>query len=237
VTKHPSVIAVVPARGGSKGLPGKNIKMLGNRPLLSWPIHTAKESAYIQRVILSTDETTFAEIGRQAGAEAPFIRPSELASDTANSIDVVTHALGFLAEKFDYIVLLEPTSPLTSASLLDSAIQALIDNRQHADACVGVVQEINAHPNFLFEQQENELLRPFLDHEMGVGIRRQDVSKVFRPEGSFYISDIEALKENQSFYHKRTMGYEVPDWMSYEIDNPLDFTIIEAIARYKGLIE
>jgi len=237
VSEQPRVIAIVPARGGSKGLPGKNIKMLGGQPLLGWPIKAAKESAFVQRVILSTDDSVFAELGRQAGAETPFDRPPELASDTANSIDVVTHALDALNDEYDYVVLLEPTSPLTSSSILDSAIQSLINNRQHADACVGVVQEIDAHPAFLFEQQKHALLQPFLSHEMGVGIRRQDVTQVFRPEGSFYISDIQALKETQSFYHARTMGYEVPDWMAYEIDTPLDFVIVEAIARDRELIE
>lgn len=233
------VIAVVTARNGSKGLPGKNIKLLGDRPLLGWPISAALKSEFIDHVVLSTDSEQYADIGREQGAQVPFIRPPELSGDLANSTDVVLHAVresGMDLSSEDYVVLLEPTSPLTTPEVIDRGISELDKNRSHADACVGMVLEINAHPSYLFTMNSDRQIQPLTDSSIGTGLRRQDLSDIYRPEGSCYISTIGSLQQTKSFYHERTMANVVPDWMAFEIDTPLDFVIIEAIARHQQLL-
>ena len=233
------VMAVITARSGSKGMPGKNTTLLGGRPLLGWPIQAARRSEYIDSVILSTDSEDYAELGREEGATVPFLRPAELATDTATSIDVIKHAIqesGMNLSSDDYVILLEPTSPLTSPEIIDRGLSELDKNRVHADASVGMVQEINAHPSYLFTLGPGDLLKPTAAASIGSGLRRQDLTAVYRPEGSCYISTVGSLLATESFYHERTMANVVPDWMAYEIDTPLDFVIVEAIARHHQLI-
>ncbi|MEZ5751843.1 MAG: acylneuraminate cytidylyltransferase family protein [Paracoccaceae bacterium] len=142
------VIALVPARSGSKGLPNKNIRPLMGKPLLAWPIEAALASRFVDKVVLSTDSEAYAEIGRKHGADVPFLRPAELASDTSPSIDFILHAIDFFeerGEKFDILVLLEPTSPMTEASDIDAAIAALCASPS-LTAAVGVTAMETQHP-------------------------------------------------------------------------------------------
>jgi CMP-N-acetylneuraminic acid synthetase len=146
-----SVLAIIPARGGSKGLPHKNIMSLCGKPLVAWPIQAAKQSAYVDKVVLSTDDPKIADMGEQEGAEVPFLRPSELATDRATSISVIEHAIEFFSkqgDQFDYCVFLEPTSPLTQTDDVNQALRALDLKRDIADAIVGVSRVISSHPVF-----------------------------------------------------------------------------------------
>jgi len=170
------VLALIPARKGSKGLPLKNIRPLAGKPLLAWPIEAAKACSLIDRVLISTDDPEFASIAVSYGAEAPFLRPAELASDTAPSIDFILHAIDRLkadGQHFDYLVLLEPTSPLTTADDIEAALLRLHSHRNIADSIVGVTQMISTHPAFAVTQNGNGSLRPYAAESFSTLPRRR----------------------------------------------------------------
>lgn len=234
-----SVLALVTARGGSKGLPGKNLRPLLGKPLIGWSIDQGRASKYVDAVVVSTDDDAIAVAARAHGAELPFMRPLELASDTASSIDVILHALDALEQagrRYDVLVLLEPTSPLRETTDIDAALEALLNNTE-AQSIVGVAKVEAGHPSFLLRRNGN-LLVPYAPQEFGAK-RRQDLDELFFLEGTVYITWVEALRERRGFYHERTMPYVVPKYKSFEVDDLTDFTVIEALmaARKKGLIE
>ncbi len=236
------VLVLIPARSGSKGLPGKNTIELCGLPLLGWPIKAAKKSKYVDRIVVSTDDQKIAEVVVSLGAEVPFLRPAELATDQASSASVIEHAVSFLAGKgdtFSYLILLEPTSPLTETEDVDKALLTLHSNRHVADSIVGVRKLEGTHPVFNVVIGEDGLIHPFLKPKFESVYRRQDIEDVFFFEGSLYISDLSVFLEKMSFYHERTLPYIVPKWKSFEVDDIVDLKIIEAlmIAKEKGEIE
>jgi len=227
-------LALIPARGGSKGLPGKNLKPLLGKPLVAWSIEAARLSPSIDSILLSTDNKKIAEVGEAEGARVPFMRPLNLSSDAASSIDVVLHALDFLeaaGEKYDIVVLLEPTSPQRDSNDIEQALKLLI--KTGARAAVGVTQAQSSHPDFIYRMQDDLKLSPFIKKTESQHIRRQDIEPLYFLEGSIYISFVESLREYHSFYHHNTIGYEVPKWKSLEIDDLDDFIMVEALLKYK----
>lgn len=234
------VLALVPARSGSKGLPMKNARMLQGKPLLSWPISTAKASRYIDKVIISTDSVDFAKIAQEAGAEAPFLRPVELASDTAPSIAFILHAVDTLeetGEQYDYLVLLEPTSPLTETEDVDTALEKLVANREKADSIVSVAELVSTHPAFAVHLDGAGFMSPYAAETFGQLPRRQDIAPLFSLDGSLYISSVEALRTYRGFCHKRTLSHIMPRYKSYEVDDLVDFICIEAILAQRDMIK
>lgn len=229
------VLAVVTARGGSRGLPGKNVRPLCGRPLIQWSIDTALACTEIDALVVSTDDQQIAAVAATAGAEVPFIRSSALASDKASSIDVVIHALDFLESNgrfFDIILLLEPTSPLREVTDIQSALQRMID--MNASAIVSVCRAVSTHPTFMFHTTTQGRLEPFTSASP-TGVRRQEVEPLFYLDGTLYASAVESLRKHRSFYHEDTLAYEVSKWKALEIDDIDDFEMVEAIAIYKGL--
>jgi CMP-N,N'-diacetyllegionaminic acid synthase len=234
-----SVLALVPARGGSKGLPGKNVRSLLGKPLIGWSIEQGCGSEYVDAVVVSTDDVAIANVACDHGAELPFMRPPELASDTATSIDVILHAIDTLEQagrRYDVLVLLEPTSPLRETADIDAALEALMAHPE-ALSIVGVAKVESGHPSFLL-RRKGLLLEPYAPQEFGAK-RRQDLDELFFLEGTVYITWVEALRERRGFYHERTMPYLVSKYKSFEVDDLTDFTVIEALmaARMKGSIE
>jgi CMP-N,N'-diacetyllegionaminic acid synthase len=231
------IIAIVPARAGSKGLLNKNIKMFCGKPLIGWTIEAALSSQYIDELIVSTDSHEIAEVARQMGAVVPFIRPSELATDTATSISVIDHALNFYKETFDrtfdYAVLLEPTSPLRSTNDIDEAIAQLLGSPK-AQAVVGICKTETQHPAFLVEKDSEGFLAAYENNNMQI-LRRQEISDVYFFEGSVYVSEIGALLEKKTFYHNSTIGYVMPKSRAIEIDDIYDFVMAEALMNYSRL--
>lgn len=226
-----NVLVIVPARGGSKGLPKKNLMNLYGKPLVGWPIVTAKASKYVDEVIISTDNLEIAKIAENYGATVPFIRPAELATDKATTYTVIEHALEFLkktGKSFDYIVLREPTSPLTETDDIDRALEMLTSKRAIADSIVGVCKVEATHPAFDVVIKENGTIKPFMSRDFSQTGRRQDLSDLYFFEGSLYISDTAVLLERKSFYHERTLPYIVPRYKSLEIDEQIDFIFAEA---------
>ena len=226
------VLAVITARGGSKGLPGKNKKPLLGKPLVLWPIEAALECDEVDRVILSTDSAEIAEIGVGVGADVPSLRPDHLADDVAKSVDVILHVIDQCEQEkdyYDYVVMLEPTSPLTEPSDISSALSILSSSRDFADSIVGISVIEATHPEFCNKKMKNNLITPAFSEDFGSLPRRQEIENLFFLEGTLYISDVSYLKKVRNFYHSRTMGYEVPRWKSFEADELVDFICIEAI--------
>jgi CMP-N,N'-diacetyllegionaminic acid synthase len=222
------------ARGGSKGLPNKNILPLLGKPLIAYSIECGLKSKFCTDLIVSTDDATIAEVAKSCGANVPFLRPEHLSSDTAKSADAVLHAVDFqekIGKNYDLIVLLEPTSPLRDTTDIDLAIQQLL-SKEKADSCVSVTLNESAHPTFLFYKNEDHLLNSFMTKDNV--IRRQDLQKLYYPEGSFYIVKTETFKNLQTFYiDHHTLGIDLPKWKSFEIDTLEDFIIVEAIMNAK----
>ena len=231
-----SVLGLVPARGGSKGLPGKNLRPMLGKPLLAWTIECAAACPAVDAVVVSTDDAAIADTAIGLGAEAPFLRPAGLATDTASSIDVVLHALDTLAtggRVFDIVVLLEPTSPLREVSDIAGALDRLV-GAPAVESVVGVARVENVHPAFLYRLTEGQL-RPYTGAQP-TGLRRQDLDPLYFVEGSVYASFVAALRAKRSFYHERTAPWVVARYKSLEIDELSDFIAVEALlaARREG---
>lgn len=231
--KGKRILGLIPARSGSKGLVWKNIRPLFGKPLIAWTIEAALKSKYLDKIIVSTDAPKIAKISKKFGAGVPFIRPKKLASDRAKSIDVILHALRFYqrdAQEFDYLILLEPTSPLREAVDIDKSIELLVNNTQGAVSIAGVSKVIAAHPAFDVMINDKGLLVPYERNFAKAG-RRQDLSKLYFLEGSIYASQVNELFKRRTFFHKRTLGYIVPKWKSLEVDDFMDLVCIEAIMK------
>lgn len=234
------VLALVPARAGSKGLLGKNIRRMCGKPLVGWSIEQGWGSRYVDKVLVSTDSEEIASVAREFGASVPFLRPQELASDTACSIDVIFHAIDFLerqGERYDYLVLLEPTSPLREVSDIDGAIELCAQGPKNSSV-VGVAMVDNAHPSFLFSLK-NGRLQP-MKGKQPTGLRRQDLKQdYYYLEGSIYVTSISALRKERTFYHDATAPWIVDKYKAIEIDTVADFVIADALmdAQIKGILK
>ena len=229
-------MALVTARGGSKGLPGKNIRPLCGRPLIQWSIDTALACDEIDALVVSTDDEQIAAVATAAGAEVPFLRPPALAGDTASSIDVVIHALDFLERNgrvFDIVLLLEPTSPLREVADIHVALRRMVDTG--AAAIVSICRAESTHPAFMFRVTAEGRLESFMSASP-TGVRRQEIEPLFYLDGTLYASTVESLRKQRSFYHDDTLAYEVSKLKALEIDDIDDFEMVEAIAMYKGLV-
>ena len=229
------VLAIITARAGSKGLPGKNVRLLHGKPLLAWPIAAAKASRYVDKVVVSTDSKEFAYIARAHGAEVPVLRPPELAADTSSSSAAVIHMLDQLAAQgdvYEYLVLLEPTSPLTEGCDIDEALEMLHANRKDGDALVSVGELVTTHPAFAVKRDGQGLIRPYAAGNFARLPRRQDLDPLYVLDGSLYISSVDRYRESLSFCHERTLSYIMPPYKTYEVDSLIDFICIDAILSH-----
>ena len=231
--KGKRILAIIPARGGSKGLPGKNIRELCGKPLIAWSIEHAQKSKYVDEIFISTDSREIADVAEKYGAPCPELRPAELARDTAPSSEFIVYTLNKMKNEnkpFDYFILLEPTSPLRDVEDVDKSIEMLIDNHE-GESCVGVAMSGTIHPAFMVVKSENGFLKTLMPDDST--LRRQDLPDVYFFEGSVYVSNVEAYLQKRNFYHDKTIPYVVPEWKSHEVDDFVDFTIIEAIMKLK----
>jgi len=231
--KNKKILAFIPARGGSKGLPGKNIKILLDKPLIAWSIEQALRSSYIDRTVVSTDSPKIASIARRYGAQVPFLRPKKLATGKAKTIDVILHALRYLKDKkedFDYIVLLEPTSPLRKIGDLDAAIKILINHDDIADSLISV-GEIRLENPYIAKAIVNGYVKPLILEGPKKNFQRQQLPKTYFPYGVIYASKVEVLKKKRTFYHERAIPFFIERWQNYEIDDIYDFVCIESILK------
>ena len=219
-----NVLAIIPARGGSKSLPGKNIKELYGKPLIAWSIEVAIACSSIDRVITSTEDKKISEVAKKYGAEVPFIRPHELASDTASSIDVVFYTIDWLKKHQDYqagyILLLQPTSPLRTSRDIKCAIQTLKDKK--ARSVVSVCEA--KHPIWSNILPEDNNMKNFIPPQM-LNKRRQDLPKFYRLNGAIYLAELDYLRKCNGFLGKDTFAYEMPKERSIDIDTEIDFKL------------
>ena len=225
------IVAIIPARGGSKGIPRKNIKQLFGKPLIVWTIEHAKKSRYIGRITVSTEDKEIAEISKKYGAEV-IERPEELAKDETPTIDVIFHVLRVQAENFEpgAIVLLQPTSPLRNTQDIDNAIELFLKNDCESVVSVCEVE----HSLYWGFEIENRCLKPIFGGKY-LNMRRQDLSKVYTPNGAIYVSTPEILWKYKSFYCSKTIPYIMPPERSVDIDNEIDFMLAELLMRKYGL--
>lgn len=217
------VLALIPARGGSKGLPGKNLRPLGGRPLVAWSVAQARAASLVDRVVISSDDPAIIEVAVAAGAEAPFVRPADLAGDTAGSAEVVRHALEAVGEEFDLVVLLQPTSPLRSAADIDACIRKVAES--DAPSCISV-SEPAASPWWMYRMDAAGKLAPLLESK---AVRRQDLPVVYAPNGAVYVVRVPWFRQNLAFVGEGSLGYVMLAERSVDIDTMLDFRLAEAI--------
>lgn len=212
------VLALIPARGGSKGLPGKNLLPVAGRPMIAWTIDAARRSRFVDSVVLSSDDDAIIQAARDLGCEVPFRRPAELASDTAASIDVVLHALDHLPVH-DLVVLLQPTSPLRDAADIDAAIERCVDGG--ATSCVSVSPATES-PYWMYRLDADQRLLPVLERPVATE-RRQDLPVVYVLNGAVYVAEVSWLRDSKRFVDATTFAHVMPAERSIDIDTSDDY--------------
>lgn len=221
------VLALIPARGGSKGVPGKNILPIGGKPLIQWTIQAARNSRFVDRVVLSSDDERIMEVAQAGGCEVPFKREAGLATDTASSMAVVVDALQRLPGH-DVLVLLQPTSPLRLADDIDAALQLMIETG--APACVSV-RPAQEHPYWSFRVSTADTLEHFVPPPPDAPTRRQDLPQAWCLNGAVYVARVPWLLQQQSFLSAGTVAYRMPAERSIDIDTPADVEQVKALLQ------
>jgi len=233
--KKNKFLAIIPARGGSKGLPRKNIKNLCGKPLIAWSIQSGLNSIYLDKVVVSTDCKDIASIAKKYGAEVPFLRPSYLATDTATTFDVVKHVIEYYRDKenllYDFIVLLEPTSPLRDLGDIDRMIEKSIKEEKYVDSVISV-GEVHEHPSIMKKITKCRYLESYCQN-VKIKLRRQDNDPAYFPYGVAYVVKTGSLLKEKTFYTKKCGFYEIKRYQCYEIDDIYDFLAIKSILNYK----
>lgn len=228
------VTALIPARGGSKRLPRKNIKLLVDKPLIAWSIEVAKACKYVDRVIVSTDDEEIKRISKQYGAEVPFLRPEYLSNDHASSFDVIKHAIDFLtlSRSNELIVLLQPTSPLRLALEIDAALEFFV--QKNAKGVVSI-SETEHSPMWSNTLPEDGCMSDFIRPEVQ-GKRSQDLPTFFRLNGSIYIYEtLSLLEQSKIFFNENVYGFQTSLETAVDIDTALDFLIAETIMKNRAI--
>jgi len=227
------VLAVIPARGGSKGVPRKNIRDLCGKPVIAWTIETALvvgEDLY--RVIVSTDDPEIAVAAHAFGAEAPFMRPAELATDEAPGLPVIQHAVKFVEEEegtpVDWVLILQPTAPFRNADDITEALR--LAREGGCDSVISVTRVLAEHP-ILMKKIEDDRLLPYCIEEKE-GTRRQDYDPpAYIRNGAIYLTRRDVLMENDSIWGEVIRPYVMPEERSYDIDSERDFRLVELVMR------
>lgn len=232
IEKRNRIIAVIPARAGSKGLPQKNIKELNGRPLIAYTIEAAIKSGVFDRIVVSTDGEDIARIAVECGAEVPFLRPNEFAADNSTSIEVINHSLEFLTargEKYDLVCLLQPTSPLRTEVHIREAYR--LYNEKEANSVISVC-ECDHSPLWTNTIDSDLRIDHFIVPELS-GKTRQDLPTYYRLNGAIYIADTEMLRGYNSFFMDKTFAYMMTKNSSIDIDTEEDFLYAEFLIRLK----
>ena len=217
------VLAVIPARGGSKGVPGKNVRKVGGKPLIAWTIDAAHASQRVDRTIVSSDDAAIISAAKAAGAEIPYVREARLADDKTPTIEVVLDALE-RCPGYAWAVLLQPTSPLRTGRDIDQAIQACIERK--APSCVSVTLARES-PYWMYNLGPDGRLNPLLAERMPT--RRQELPPVYALNGAIYVARADWLQRERKFVAEDTVAYEMPAERSLDIDTESDFVQLRSI--------
>lgn len=225
--KNKKVLAIIPARGGSKRLPRKNILDLGGKPLIAWSIEAALKSDLIDTVLVTSDDEEILEISKKYGAQT-IKRPESLASDTASSFDAIEHAINSLDDVFEYIILLQPTSPLRNTQHINESIMLL--EEKEADAIISVC-EMGHSPLWSNTLANDNSLKNFIGNEVK-NKRSQDLETYYRLNGAIYICKREELLKEESFFiTKNIYAYIMDTFDSVDIDNKIDFELAKILMK------
>lgn len=220
-----SVLAVIPARGGSKGVPRKNIREVGGKPLIAWTIEEAKKSQYVDRLILSSDDAEIIRIGKEWGCEVPFVRPAALAQDQTPGIEPVLHAVREVPG-FDYVVLLQPTSPHRTAEDIDNCLEKCLS--LGAPACVSVTLP-DKSPYWMYTMGDKDRLCPLLPSELITN--RQNLPKVYALNGAIYVAKIPFILDEKNFIHADTAAFIMPKERSLDVDDEIDLDFFDFMVK------
>ena len=223
--KFMSLLALIPARGGSKGIHRKNIRPFSGKPLLQWSIDVALESKFVDQVVVSTDDHEIASIATACGASVPFLRPIELASDTSPGIASVLHALNNLPQ-VDDVLLLQPTSPLRRLEDVDAIINLY---RRYDNRAIVSVTQSSKHPAWMFSLSTDQVLEPLLD-TLNADCR-QNLPPAYVLNGALYLASRSFLEKNATFLSTKTMGYVMPPERSVDIDTIFDWQLGEYLMQ------
>jgi CMP-N,N'-diacetyllegionaminic acid synthase len=216
-------LALITARGGSKSIPRKNIKLFGGKPLIAWAIETALSSRAVDDVVVTTDDEEIAMTAKEWGAEVPFLRPAELAADDSPGIDPILHALAQLGSH-DQVVVLQPTSPLRRIADVDACVELA---RQHKAPASVSVSEPAKHPYWMYRLDGRQRMHPLLN--VSTFANRQDLPPVYALNGAVYYAQTDWLKRHHTFVTTETVGYIMPPERSLDIDTALDWKIAEML--------
>lgn len=234
---QPHIVAVIPARSGSKGVPGKNIRWLHGKPLLAYTIEAATRAPCLNRVLLTTDSEEIADVGRRYGAEVPFLRPADLARDDTHTPPVIEHAVSYLEtiQRYgvDIVVTLQPTSPFRGPDHIAAAVERLVAS-PHLDSVISV-REVTCPP-FWMLRGEGDRLVPFVSDGVDYSLlERQQLPTLYQPNGAIYVTRRTLLRDHGvlfSAFRGGQTGFVVMDWRSsIDIDTELDFVAAEAMAQ------
>jgi CMP-N,N'-diacetyllegionaminic acid synthase len=228
------MLAIIPARGGSKGIPGKNIKLLCGKPLIVYAIEAAMAANLVDRIILSTDDPEIAKIAGKYDVEIPFMRPANLAQDNSLAIDNYIYTIDRLNAtghtRYDEFIVLQPTSPFRTAIDIDNAIELFYN--KNADSLISVCEA--SHPP-LWAKKIDSLGRLEEYFNINIGNKnRQELGKAYMPNGAIFILKLSLLKSRDSYYSDNTYAFIMPLERSLDIDTPLDFEFVEFLMRKYG---
>jgi N-acylneuraminate cytidylyltransferase len=227
IGKH-QVLGLIPARGGSKGITRKNVRSLGGKPLIAWTIDEAKKSQYIDRLVVSTDDEEISQVARSYGADVPFVRPQELATDEARGIDVVLHACGELPT-YDTVVLLQPTSPFRVVEDIDKAIEEWFGSGK----TVVSVAEVSKSPYWMYELDANSNMHAVLQSGTR-SANRQDLPRVYALNGAVYVAACRALDSTAGFIGSAARAFVMPYERSLDLDTELDWRVAECLVSVRA---
>ena len=218
-----ATVGLIPARGGSKGIPRKNIKPLCGKPLIAWTIEAALRARRLDAVVVSTEDAEIAEVARRYGAQVPFMRPSELARDDTPGIEPALHALD-QNKDWDRLVLLQPTSPLRSTADIDACVE--LAERAGAPSAASLV-EPSKHPYWMYRLEADGRMRPLMD--VPEVANRQDLPPVYSMNGALYYARADWLRRTRSYVATETIGYVMPPERSVDLDTPADWLLAEML--------
>lgn len=225
----PEILGVIPARGGSKRIPDKNLKEIDGKPLIAHTIEQAQRSQFLTRTIVSTDDSSIKQAALAYGGDVPFERPSELATDTAKTREVVTHAVDWFesqGQKFDIVCKLQPTNPLRKTDDIDESIRKLVS--AEAESVITVNTYLFPPDWALSEDERGFLTEHYHDGYLWEGrTRSQDSAQLYCPNGAVMAATIPAWKKYQTFYTDKTVAYTMPPTRSFDIDEPPDLELVK----------
>ena len=223
--KGRKILAVIPARGGSKGVPRKNIIEVGGHPLIKYTIDCGKNSKYLDRTVISTEDLLIKRVAEENGGDVPFLRPKELAEDTSKTIDCIVHAVNTLksmGEEYDYVIILQNTVPLRKSWHVDEAIEMIVDSSERS---LVSISEVDEHPILMRTLNEDKTVKNLL--QMNSTMRRQDFPKFYKVDGAIYIQKLDKDFNLDTSLNDGKLGYIMERKYSTDIDNYLDIKIIE----------